>query len=492
MTLTDAMMMEQRGSYTENGAFAHNTTGSALLDLFAMAGAMRASDANRIRPLFIRAFVENHELALKLAFYARDIRGGLGERKTARTLFRILARQWPDYLNANLKWIPEYGRWDDLLICFDTPLEADMISLIQAQLNQDLSNMLEGKPVSLLAKWMPGVNASSGKTRKAGKRLARALGMDERTYRNVLSQLRSYLNVTEKNLSMDTMDCIRYSEVPSMAMNRYRSAFFRKDADRFSEYLSAVKKGTAAIHSDTLFPYDITEKYLYSASGYNEVLETQWKALPDYVGEESRFLVMADVSGSMYGRPLATSVGLAIYFAQRSKGPFHNRFMTFSARPELVEICGRSLYEQINYVQNADWGFNTNLYSAFELILKTAVKNQTPAEEMPTSLVIITDMEIDDCTCGRDILFTDLMKERFEACGYALPNLVFWNVSARHSTFHASMDCSGVQLASGQSASMFASLTKGVYLSPYEYMVQTLSVSRYDRIICPDDPDPAQ
>ena len=190
---------------------------------------------------------------------------------------------------------------------------------------------------------------------------------------------------------------------------------------------------------------------------------------------------MADVSGSMYGRPMATSIGLAMYFAERNQGPFANRFMTFSARPELVEIKGDSLTERIRYIQNADWAMNTDLEAAFLLVLRTAIKYNTPKQEMPTSIVVITDMEFDRCA-NRDWAFYDQMAVHFEASGYEIPNIVFWNVNSRNDTYHASFDRKGVQLASGQSATVFASLAKGVNLTPYEYMLTVLDTERYAKI----------
>ena len=175
---------------------------------------------------------------------------------------------------------------------------------------------------------------------------------------------------------------------------------------------------------------------------------------------------------------MATSAGLAMYFAERNKGPFANAFMTFSARPELVTIKGESLFEKITSVVNASWQMNTNLEAAFELVLNTAVKYKTPKEEMPTSIVVITDMEIDRCVMG-GWLFYDLMKEQFENNGYEIPNIVFWNVNSRNSTYHASFDRKGVQLASGQSTTVFETLIKGINLTPYEYMLSVLNTERY-------------
>ena len=190
---------------------------------------------------------------------------------------------------------------------------------------------------------------------------------------------------------------------------------------------------------------------------------------------------MADVSGSMTGTPMATSIGLALYFAERNKGTFANTFMTFSAKPELVTIQGNNLFEKINSIRNSAWDMNTDLEAAFNLILYTAVKYNTPKEDMPTSLIVISDMEIDRCV-SKDWLFYDVMKEKFEANGYEIPNIVFWNVNSRNNVYHISSDRKGVQLASGQSPVVFESLVKGISLSPYEYMLTVLNTKRYERI----------
>ncbi|MBR4462246.1 MAG: DUF2828 family protein [Erysipelotrichaceae bacterium] len=480
MTLLDNIRKEQTFTYTENGALAFNTTANALVDLFAVAGALRNRDDNDIYTLFGKAMVENKLLATKLAFYTRDIRGGLGERRTGRLMFRYLAHMYPDIFVKNIAFIPEYGRYDDLVyLLYDAPEQVS--GLIKTQLNQDIQNKKEGLPISLLAKWLPSVNTSNRDTVKKGKYLAKLLGMSEKDYRKTLSELRDYLKVVEVDMSAKNYGDINYPEVPSKAMTNYRNAFRRNDEERFNDYLSQVQKGEAKINSSVLYPYDIVETYLYKNPAEDTVLEEQWKALPNYVEGDNRFLVMADVSGSMYGRPMATSIGLAMYFAERNQGPFANTFMTFSARPELVDIKGDSLAERIRYIQNADWSMNTNLGAALILVLRTAIRYNTPKEEMPTSIVVITDMEFDACA-NRDWGFYDQMADQFKASGYDIPNIVFWNVNSRHNTYHASFDRKGVQLASGQSATVFASLTKGLDLSPYDYMLTVLDTERYNKI----------
>lgn len=487
MTFADMIQKQQSITYTENGALAYNTTCDPLVDLFAVCGAMRRRSDEDITLHFSKAMIEDKQLATRLAFYTRDVRGGLGERRTGRLMFRHLAVNYPDIFAKNIGYIAEFGRWDDLVyLLYDAP---DLIvPLIGRQLKQDIESKNRGESISLLAKWLPSVNTSNRDTVQKGRYLAAKLGMSERQYRKTLSGLRAYLKVVEVDLSAKRYSDIVYQAVPSKAMTKYREAFRRNDGDRFREYLSKVQKGEAKINSSVLYPYDIVERYLYNdpykdvVSVHDDpVLEEQWRALPNYVQGDERFLVMADVSGSMYGRPMATSIGLAIYFAEHNKGPFANKFMTFSSRPELVTIKGASLRERIAGVYNADWMMNTDLEAAFRLVLDTAVKNKVPQDELPTSIVVITDMEFDSCT-SLDQGFYEQMSALFEANGYHIPNIVFWNVNSHKDTFHASYDLKGVQLASGQSATVFKTLVNDSCPTPYEYMLSVLNDERYQMI----------
>ena len=487
MSLLENIKKEQSYTLTENGALALDSTFSALVDHFAVSGALRQRDEADIITMFSKALIEDKLLATKMAFYTRDVRGGLGERRSGRLMLRYLALNYPAIFSKNIGYIAEYGRYDDLVYLLDYAPEL-IVPLLHKQLLQDIADMNENKPVTLLAKWLPSVNTSNVETVKKGRFLAKRFNMSEREYRKTLSSLRKYLNVVEVNMSAKNYEDIVYPEVPSKAMNNYRNAFKRNDEERFNEFLNKVEKGEEKINASVLYPYDITEKYLYGSGlyGFNkmevdEVLEAQWKALPDYVQGENNFLIMADVSGSMMGRPLATSVGLALYFAQRNKGAFASRFMTFSARPELVEIKGENLLENIRYIINQKWMMNTNLEAAFDLVLSTAVRYKTPVQDMPTSIVVITDMEFDQCA-NKNWLFYDQMKAKFEHFGYTIPNIVFWNVDSRNNTYHASFDRKGVQLASGQSTVVFESLIKGINLTPYEYMLSVLNVPRYEKI----------
>lgn len=486
--LLKGLSEELNWTLTENGELALSSTGSgALLDLFALAGSLR-SRVKDVPVKFACALAEDKLLATKLAFYARDIRGGLGEREAARAMFLTLANVHPDIMRKNLGLVAEFGRWDDLLVLLDTPVAEDVVALVKKQLESDVSLAKEHKPVSLLAKWLPSANTSSHATRRMARRLAKALGMDEKDYRKTLSMLRRHLNVTEVDMSAKEYGNINYEAVPSMAMNRHRAAFWRNDKERFGAYMEQVKSGRKKINAGALYPYDIVKKYTDKITGYHwalemdPVIEEQWKSLPNYIEGENNILIMVDISGSMMGRPIATSIGLGIYFAERNKGAFSNVFMTFSQVPDLVAIKGNTLMEKVACVAKSKWGYNTDLEAAFDVLLKTAVKKHVPREEMPSGIIVISDGEIDCVLRQTKWTFVDEMKDRFQKAGYELPNLVLWNVESRHDVFHALGDAENVQLCSGQSASVFKTLLNSLNTTPYEYMLSVLNDPRYDAV----------
>lgn len=479
MSFMDDLEIETSTTLTENGGRALSTTGDKLLNLFAVLGALRTRPTDVIDK-FDAAFRENADLATKMAFYGRDVRGGLGERAVGRFMLRELATINPAVVTANLKNAVEFGRWDDLFVLFDTECEDDMLSLVRTQLTSDINAMRHKTNVSLLAKWMPSINASSKNTVALAHRLAKAINLTPKQYRKMLSALRKYINVTEVKMSANKWTDIDYKAVPSNAMSNYGSAFARHDYEGFTRYMDAVKSGDVKINAATLYPYNVIEALERSS---RDVAEAQWKALPNYVEGDNNFLIMADVSGSMMGRPMHTSVGLAIYFAERNHGAFANKFMTFTDVPRIVDVTGNTLLEKYRSVTE-HVGFNTNLEAAFDAILSTAVRTKCPQADLPKALVIISDMEINAWN-GGSLTFTEEMRKRFAEHGYEMPKLVYWNVDSRKDTFLASKNDHNAILVSGQSASTFKNLIKGIDLSAFEIMVETLNDPRYDCVVVP-------
>lgn len=468
---------------TENGAIAMNTTRSPLMDLYAIIGSMRTRSEAEIEDKFEAAFAENPILATKMAFYARDIRqGGLGERRTARILFNYLAKRHPDYLKLNIKWIPFFGRFDDWYSLVGTPLEKEMWENFAHQLYFDLENLVQNKPYSMLAKWAKSENASSKESREMALKAMAALGLTPKTYRKALTVLRSRLNIVETALSAGKISDIDYQKVPSRAMLRYKQTFTKKDGDRFAEYKAAITSGKAKINAGALYPMDLVYDLMYKGGADPEIIEAQWKALPNFVSGESNVLVMADVSGSMTGHPMAASIGLATYFAQRNRGAYHNLYMTYTDNPHFIQINEHdSLRNIVRKVEDEGVGYSTNLEAAFDRILTMAKINRVAPEEMPKALVVISDMEIDQYTRDKaSVSFLDTMLARFRSYGYDLPKIVFWNVEARQDTFHAYYTHPYVQFVSGFSAGSFKSLIANIDKSAYEAMVATLNDPAYD------------
>lgn len=490
-----AIKEETTHTFTENGAQAKNTSGDKLVDFYSTAGALRTADDNRITRLFDDAFAEDKLLATKILFYARDIRGGLGERKLFRTLIKHMAMYHPEAIRPNLDLIGVFGRYDDLYTFIGTPLEQDMWNAMKQQWNEDYMAMNNGQATSLLAKWIKTPDTSSKESRKLGCLTAKKLGYSVYEFKRILRSLRKHIEIVESLMSAGKWDEIKYPEVPSRAMKIYKKAFLRHDEERFQQFTQKALSGEVKINSSTLYPYDIMEELIERVgwdyrtrksaiilkSGNHDIAEAQWRQLPNYVEPGSHAIVMADTSGSMEGRPLCTALGLAIYFAERNVGPFKDIFMTFSERPTFHSLRGQTLVQKLSSLDTDGWDMNTNLENAFRLILKTAIDNNIKPEDMPKALIVVSDMEIDSCARSSWSFYDDV-RNYFRSYGYEIPNIIFWNVNSRHDIFHADSSRKGVQLVGGQSTAVFKQLMENVGKTPYEAMVNVLNQDRYSCI----------
>ena len=476
---------EANRTYTENGAVTHATTYSDCLDLFATIGALRSSNEQEILKRFVRAFTEDPDLAMKTLFFARDVRGGLGERKVFRVCLQWLAHNAPDSAKKNIPYVAEFGRWDDLLSLLGTPCEKEALGLIKKQLETDLESMDMGDDVSLLAKWLPSVNASNAQAVAYAKRIARFLGMTDATYRKTLVKLRERIRIIENSLREKDYS-FDYAKQPSKAMFKYRKAFYRNDGERYGEFMSKVSRGEAQLHTGTLTPYEIIKPFFRNQVSDQEAaaIDATWNAQEDFTRDENA-LVVIDGSGSMYGygepMPATVALSLGIYFAERNVGSFRNHFITFSEKPQLVEIKGETILEKVRYCHNYNEVANTNIQKVFELILRAAVKNKVPQTEMPSTLYIISDMEFDYCAEGADITNFEYAKKIFSEAGYQLPRVVFWNVQSRNQQQPVTQNEQGVALVSGCSPRIFNMLKSGI-LSPLGYMLDILGAERYEMI----------
>lgn len=481
---------------TENGAVGYETTGKALVDLHFATASLRNESEEEIVNRFTRAFYEDRVLAMKWLFFLRDVRGGLGERRTFRIISRYLAESSPEMICGLTEIMAQYGRFDDLLCLLDTPVEEKVLAVLRAQLEEDQLNMESGRTVSLCAKWMPGSNTSSRASREQALKLQNFMGLTAREYRKLLAGLRAYLKVTEVYMSGRQWKEIDYTRVSSKANILYRNAFLRHDESRRTAYLKAVQGGSAVIHAGTLMPHDIVARYTVrrglrlGISAEDTALEALWTNLPNTVAGAENVLCVVDGSGSMLcpvgnGNTTALHVSnaLGIYFSERMGGAYHNKFITFSSQPRYVDLSAcRTLKEKLELAFSHNDCTNTNIEATFDLILQTAVKNRLRQNELPQTVLVISDMEFDLAVGGQnaETLFC-IIQRRFSAYGYKLPKLVFWNVNSRTNTIPVRENELGVGLVSGFSVNV-CNMVLSNELNPFTCLKKILDGERYRKV----------
>jgi hypothetical protein len=333
---------------------------------------------------------------------------------------------------------------------------------------------------------MPSINASSADSKRLGRLFAKSLGLNERQYRKFLTALRSQIKIVEQKMCAKEWTEIDYEHLPSRAGFMYRKAFAKQDATRYAEYLSAVEKGEKKINAGTIYPYEIVEKYLYKGGSQDKTIDLMWEALPNYMeGQELNGLVVADVSGSMCcmgGIPMAVSISLAMYIAERNTGIWKDKFITFSNRPEIQTIVGNTIGDRIYNLSRADWAGNTDLKAVFESVLNAGIKNDVPDAEMPKKLIIVSDMQFDvACASNKRTNFEQIQK-MYRKAGYEMPQLVFWNVNAIGGNVPMTIHDTGTCLVSGCSPSILKSVLSGKTITPVQVMNDAVYAERYDKI----------
>ena len=485
-TFIDALEKQFNYKFTENGAVAMKSTGSKVYDMFALGGAYRSRSEEDCILLFKNAFEEDATLALKCLFYLRDCRGGQGERRFFRVCYKWLTENYKEVAIRNLNQVPAFGRWDDLLYLIGTPVENEVAKLIANQLKLDMADAIDEKGISLLGKWLPSENAHSELTKKRAAWVRKKLDMYPREYRLMLSKLRKHINVLERLMSTNQWDKIEFDKIPSKAGLIYRNAFARKDliAKKYEDF---IKDKSKKVNAGTLYPYEIVEKAMsdcrYSSFGSveRESVNKYWENLPDYLhGASPSMLCVIDTSGSMWGRPIDMAISLGLYAAERMTGPFANKYISFSSHPQLIETEGVDFVDKVKRIYSTNLCENTNIKAVFDLILRTKIKNQVRDEDMPKTIVIISDMEVDFGTelwrkGGNIETLMDSIRKEWEVYGVEMPKLIYWNVDARHDTI---LDKGpNVSLVSGASPVIFEQVLTGK--TGVELMLEVLLSDRY-------------
>ena len=453
------------------GSEYYASTHDSNLDVFTMI--TRYNSDEEIIRLFNNALIEDESLALANLLYILDIRNGKGERRIFKTIFKYLCINYTSSALRILPFIGELGRYDYILEGINTPIEKEVISLIKIQLDSDLTS----ETPSLLAKWLPS-HRTHNVNNLIAKRIIKGLNITEKEYRKILSSLRTKINIVEKNLTEKAYENIDFSKVPTKAMLKYTYTYMTKINDKYTKYKEKVRNGETKINTEGLFAYEIIKKILYQTDIDDELYNLMWNNQKDVLkGCNTNVLVMADTSGSMtcYGCiPYATSIGFALYTAQRNTGMFKNHFITFSNKPYLCEIKGKTIKDMVNNIPSIV--ANTDIDKAFELILKTAKKNKIKQKELPSHLLIISDMEFDYGVYSETGTNFEGWKQAFKKEGYELPKIIFWNVAGKTKGVPATKFDNDVAMISGFSTNILENLLSLEQYTPNNIMLEKLSI----------------
>lgn len=507
---------------TENGALGYSTTGSELVDLNFTVPSNHNNVSYEAMNKFLASLKDDPVTTVKWIFYLRDVREGLGERDSFISLYIALYNANMEMALRVLPLIPEYGRWKDVLDLLelsgdDTPLAEEIYALVIKQLNEDVSNLSEGKSISLLAKWMPSINASK-KSRRLALRLCHRMEMISMEYRKVLAALRRYIDVTEVKTCGGNWNEIDYNKVSSNANSRYLKAFMKHDPERRKKYLEALASPTpigAVMHAANLYPYEVYAKY--NINGRSRTfdrwsmdqpavadpgVEALWNNLKS-IPTTGNTMVVCDGSGSMESRINGSSVqaidvarSLGVFFAEKCEGEFHNRLIEFSATPQFIDLTScETLADKYNEMCRHTDCSNTNLEKVFDLLLMTAMNHNMSQEDLPQRILIVSDMEFDraceykgawdgsdhSIIMARYQTLFNTIRQRWTNAGYAMPDIVFWNVNSRTDTIPVQANEVGVNLVAGFSVNNVKLILSGE-CDPKAALLDVLNSERYQTI----------
>ena len=482
------LMNQAQTTRTWNGALSHAASGSVLVDLYYRAvrvpGTGKGFQHGEYVPkqflsYFAKAWMFNPEAALRILFHIRDAREGKGERAMFYAGMEWLAKTNLELFRRALALIPEYGAWKDLLelaVLVNKPVVTDEVVRLFAE-------ALQGSN-PLAAKWAPSEGKRLDRALGFVERICKATGWSRKTYRETLVALRQ---VVETQMSAQEWWSIEYAKVPSKAMLTYNKAFERHAPGMFKGYLEQVEKGEAKINAATLMAHEIVVKWFANSLGYAE--EMQWKALVEqYRASLKHTLCVVDVSGSMHSgagrvKPIHVSLGLGLLAANCLEGVFAGAFVTFSAKPTLQRLDLKAkLATQLQAMNTAEWGMNTNIQAVFRLILDTALANKLPQRQLPQRVLIFSDMQFDQATSNNGATNFERAKADFARAGYKLPELIFWNVNGATADFPVQMHSSGAVLISGWNQTLFKALAENRIVDPVQMVLDIISKPRYDAV----------
>lgn len=494
-------------AFTENGAMAFNTTTSYCLDLFFKM--VRDTSRETVQELFYNAWLVDPFSAIKILLHCRDCRHGKGERLIVLYGLSWLRKYKPMTYIKNLQTFLNIGYYKDLLnIAIQAEIEGqpklgsiDMIELelFCEQLRMDYENLENNKPISLAAKWAPTEYHADDRNYEFASRMAKIIFPHEKIsysmkqYRLMLTKLRTKLRVVENKMSHDLWSTIDYSKVPAKSHHIHTEAFKRHDLERYMQYLDNLKKSKTQIKSTGLQPHELIKPFFNRTPENKETIQLQWNDMIQKLREKGKMgniVSLCDVSGSMEGLPLEVCISLGLVVSELAEGPFKNKVLTFHSHPTLVDLKGHDLESRVRELRRIEWGGNTDIMAAFNQILMYAVMMNCSQEQLPKVLIIFSDMQFDEaCLNDADKDYStvyEIAKSKFEARGYKLPSVVFWNLRDTKASFPVTKNEQGVVLLSGYSAELLKAVMDDLEdISPINMLYNI--INDYTNVFIHDD-----
>lgn len=434
--------MEKYYTLTENGAIQFNTTGNSCLDLFASIGSCREMAMNNpdiLLKKFYEAFAVNPICAVSIVFWARAIREGAGERKVFEVIIEDLCKTQPQFIIDNLEAIVEFGRWKDLAYVYEIGNGEIKNKIAYFWASQIATSSIFGNihsndfkmPNALACKWLP-------KGTDLYKDVQNRLNYTNKRMRQYIAR---YSNTVEQKMCAKNWKEINYSKIPSQALNLYKDAFLRNDKDHYLNDITTKRINAGAIYPhEILWNYAKCYRYGGNNTELNETVEALWKALPNFINKDMRFITICDCSCSMtssVGKFNALSIAraLSIYCSEKLEGSWKDKAILFSSEPQFIDCSQcKTLAEKNDEYKKFDDYSSTNLEAVFDLILEAA-KNCKDKTTIPTTILVLSDMQMNENYGARDVSFMEAMRAKYKLAGVDFPSVIWWNLCETNTGF---------------------------------------------------------
>lgn len=343
----------------------------------------RSCNEDEIIQDFLGIFYINTAKSIKLLFFIRDKRDGLGERRVFKVIIKFLASEHPYIIEKIINYIYKYGRWDDYFALFDTKFEDKVISIFKEQIQIDLGS---NNP-STLGKWLKSENASSKETIMLAKKTRILLGYSSKDYRKILTILR-------RRIRNNQIICKGINEV-----DKYKYSI--RDTSTFLNFDNHANK----IVNDILNSYYYKENTLVvnAIKEYDEDLNNTYISL------------------------LAFAL---LLFKKMNFNFFKNYYMSFKSNPKFNKILQEDYKNIYNTIKPNLSEAIISLDESLDLLLFTLIKKDIKRLESPKSILFIYNDNKD-----LDISNYSDIEEKWILSGYDMPKIKLWNLNSLKDEF---------------------------------------------------------